>query len=579
MLKISQKKLIMADLDIKKFDAGDIVIHTGLVCAAKLFIVVSGRVLNSKTGVILADKGNCIGDMFIGAARSEVKYQVDYIAGCNMKVAQINTYQIEVAIGGKYEQIIKENAAIDVLRRISLFSAVKDPQMPYLLSIMTIRKYTDMEVALSEGMFFDSVFVVKRGKIDVFNNGVLVKSIAKLGYFGERGIVSKELSKYSYVSSGNSTLWIVSKNSLNKLVNPKMIKYVEDRIERENEDSVLEELSVVDLLGKSLYSRVYLVRTPLGLLYALKVYSLAKIKKLCIYQQVIVIPKQNEKQVLSRVDHHFIVRFIKSYKDSKRIYLLLEYVKGLDLETILRNTGLLSTDEAVFYIASLITVLQYLHDQDILYRDLKPNNIMVGEDGFIKLIDFNSAKITEGRTYTLVGCPYYTAPEVIAGKGFSKNSEIWSLGVLLYEFLCGRVPFGSTQEDPFKVYEEILKNPVIFPEDIPLMSEASISLVRQLLSKYSGDRHSGPIERLKKHEFFVNFEWDMLYSKSITPPFKPVVPEMWEASDENLEESKCWDGLIENDSQDSSNSLPELCDDDVDIYKESIPHDWDRYFI
>lgn len=269
---------------------------------------------------------------------------------------------------------------------------------------------------------------------------------------------------------------------------------------------------------------------------------------------------------------------MKSFKDNKRVYLLLEYVHGLDLDVILRNAGLLNNDEAAFYIACLIIILQYLHERDILYRDLKPENIMVGVNGFIKLVDFNSAKVTQGKTYTLVGCPYYTAPEVIAGKGYTKNSDIWSLGVLLYEFLCGSVPFGSNQEDPYKIYEEILENPIYFPEEIYSLNNGTVSLIRQLLNKYPENRHPNQIQKLQKHEFFKNFDWEELYTGNVIPPYKPVVPEAWDMSDENIEESQSWDSVLDIDSEESSESIPEINDDDIEDYRDLIAFDWDRNF-
>lgn len=128
--------------------------------------------------------------------------------------------------------------------------------------------------------------------------------------------------------------------------------------------------------------------------------------------------------MMLHIDHPFIVKLVRTFKDSKRLYFLMEYVHGLPLNFILNHVGLLSNSDAQFYISSLILVLQYLHERDIIYRDFKPENVIVDTTGFIKLIDFGTATDIKGRTYTLVGTPHYMAPEVIVGKGYNKNADL-----------------------------------------------------------------------------------------------------------------------------------------------------------
>ena len=195
------------------------------------------------------------------------------------------------------------------------------------------------------------------------------------------------------------------------------------RIKLEDEEAELGNLQIIKKLGKGVFAKVYLVKNEKNDLYALKVVSRRKIDKFAINEQLIVIFKQLEKKILSQIDHLMIVKLVKSYKDAKRIYFLLEYIHGLELNMILHHVGLLTNSDSQFYIASMILILQYLHERDIIYRDLKPENIMVDRQGFIKLVDFGTAKIIQSRTYTLVGSPHYIAPEVIVGKGYGKAAD------------------------------------------------------------------------------------------------------------------------------------------------------------
>jgi cGMP-dependent protein kinase len=157
------------------------------------------------------------------------------------------------------------------------------------------------------------------------------------------------------------------------------------------------------------------------------------------------------------------MKLIRTYKDEKRLYFLTEYVSGQDLFDVIRDIGLLKDEEAKFYTACLLTTIEYLHDRDIIYRDLKPENVMVGADGYPKLIDFGSAVICKDRTYTVVGTPHYMAPEMITGKGYECSVDHWSLGIMVYEFLCGGVPFGDDLEEPYEIYERILTGELTYP--------------------------------------------------------------------------------------------------------------------
>ena len=177
------------------------------------------------------------------------------------------------------------------------------------------------------------------------------------------------------------------------------------------------------------------------------------------------------------------MKYIKSFKDEKRIYFLFEYIKGYDLNKIMNHIGILNNNDSVYYAASLLLVLEYLHSKNIICRDLKPENIIIGEEGFIKLIDLGSAKKIQGRTYTLIGTPFYIAPEVIVGRGYGNSADLWSLGVMIYEFLYGQVPFGHAENNPYAIYEQILSKELEFPKDIPPLTDSAIFIIKDLLNK------------------------------------------------------------------------------------------------
>jgi len=222
----------------------------------------------------------------------------------------------------------------------------------------------------------------------------------------------------------------------------------------------------------------------------------------------------------------FIVEFVRSYKDAQNIYFLLEYVRGLELFDVIRDIGLLSTSESKFYTGSIFLALEYLHLQNIVYRDLKPENIMVDQSGYIRLIDMGTCKLLHqsntgsvSRTFTIIGTPLYMAPEVISGKGYTYPVDLWSIGVCLYEFMCGLVPFGQDSEDPYEIYEEILTQPVRYP--LYLQDKKAKLLMEQLLSKTPEKRLNGSFAALKSHPWFDDFDWDKLMEKELKAAYVP----------------------------------------------------------
>lgn len=142
------------------------------------------------------------------------------------------------------------------------------------------------------------------------------------------------------------------------------------------------------------------------------------------------------------------MEYYKSFKDENYLYSLVEFVQGEQLYYAIRQIGLLSTEDAQFYIASMILTLEYLTTQGVIMRDLKPENFMVDTQGYLKLIDLVAAKVVKGRnimtakTFTLIGTPHYMAPEIIIGKGYTFTVSLYSLGINMFEFMCGYVPFG-----------------------------------------------------------------------------------------------------------------------------------------
>lgn len=231
----------------------------------------------------------------------------------------------------------------------------------------------------------------------------------------------------------------------------------------------------------------------------------------------------NEVRILPEITHPSIISFLSSFQDEKYIYLAFEFLPGGDLFTMLRAENNFPLEKSQFYAGQIVFALEYLHSKNILYRNLKPENILINKNGYIKINDFILSKVVEDRTYTMCGTPGYMAPEIILNKGYGLSVDWWAFGVLLYEMICGIDPFAD--EDPVKIYENILEGRIKFSSDFDDTSKSLIKhLLEQDLSKRYGNLKSG-VEDIKNHDFFKSLNWDRLLTQEIEAPFIPKIKE------------------------------------------------------
>jgi len=272
-------------------------------------------------------------------------------------------------------------------------------------------------------------------------------------------------------------------------------------------------------VGTGTFGRVRVVkirgckdRTPL----ALKIMKKSEVIRLKQVEHI-----KAETGILSQIEHPFIVNLLATFMDDTRLFLLLEFINGGELFSHLRKEGRLADADAKFYAGEIVLAFAYLHGKNIIYRDLKPENLLIDCDGHMKITDFGFAKVVEDRTWTLCGTPEYLAPEIIQSKGHGKAVDWWALGILIFEMLAGYPPFYD--ENPFGIYQKVLANRVDYPKHFDVKAKY---LIKRLLTHDRAKRFGclrGGAEDIQKHKWYKGMDWENLACRGVKPVYIPAV--------------------------------------------------------
>ncbi|KAL5540006.1 hypothetical protein UlMin_044977 [Ulmus minor] len=316
----------------------------------------------------------------------------------------------------------------------------------------------------------------------------------------------------------------VDRDTVEKLQEPSVEDSVIEKSLHDIGDSMrvqtvgIEDFEVLKVVGQGAFAKVYQVRKKgTSEIYAMKVMRKDKImeKNHAEYMKA-------ERDILTKIDHPFIVQLRYSFQTKYKLYLVLDFVNGGHLFFQLYHHGLFREDLARIYAAEIVSAVSHLHANGIMHRDLKPENILLDVDGHAMLTDFGLAKQFEEntRSNSMCGTVEYMPPEIILGKGHDKAADWWSVGVLLFEMLTGKPPFTGSRE---KIQQKIVKEKIKLPS---FLSSEAHSLLKGLLQKEADKRFgSGPrgSEEIKSHKWFKPVNWRKLEAREIQPSFRPEV--------------------------------------------------------
>ncbi|XP_053553269.1 protein kinase C eta type [Bombina bombina] len=284
----------------------------------------------------------------------------------------------------------------------------------------------------------------------------------------------------------------------------------------------IDDFSFIRVLGKGSFGKVLLAKAKESdILYAVKV-----LKKDVILQDDDVECTMTEKRILSMASKHpFLTQLFCCFQTQDRLFFVMEFVNGGDLMFHIQKSRRFEEARACFYSAEITSALMFLHDNGVIYRDLKLDNVLLDHEGHCKLADFGMCKegIREGcTTSTFCGTPDYIAPEILQEMQYGPLVDWWAMGVLLYEMLCGHAPFEAENEDD--LFEAILNDEVAYPSWLQQDAVAILQgFMKKKPSKRLGSLALGGEKAILWHPFFKDINWDQLNKKEIPPPFTPRI--------------------------------------------------------
>lgn len=534
-LEMTQIREIVDCMYPVQYGAGSLIIKEGDV-GSIVYVMEEGRVEVSREGKYLSTLSGAkvLGELAI-LYHCQRTATITAATDCKLWAVERQCFQTIMMRTG----LIRQAEYSDFLKSVPIFKNLPEDTLCKISDVLEECYYQKGDYIIRQGARGDTFFIISKGQVRVtirqpeHQDEKFIRTLGKGDFFGEKALQGDDLRTANIIcdSQEGVTCLVIDRDTFNQLIaNLDDIKnrYNDDavsekkKIYEEFRDVRLSDLRVISTLGVGGFGRVELVQLAQD---KARSFALKQMKK----SQIVETRQQqhimSEKEIMSEANSDFIVKLYKTFKDRKYLYMLMESCLGGELWTILRDKGHFDDGTTRFYTACVVSAFDYLHSRNIIYRDLKPENLLLDVSGYVKLVDFGFAKkLQSGRkTWTFCGTPEYVAPEVILNRGHDISADYWSLGVLMFELLTGTPPF--TGADPMRTYNIILKgiDAIEFPRNITRNASALIKkLCRDNPTERLGYQRGG-ISEIQKHKWFDGFYWDGLRNRTLPPPIMPKV--------------------------------------------------------
>ncbi|XP_017005676.2 cGMP-dependent protein kinase 1 isoform X1 [Drosophila takahashii] len=445
------------------------------------------------------------------------------------------TFRAIMQISGSRER--EEN--LQFLRSAPFLQEFDQSLLLKVVDLLQRKFYETDRCIVREGEVGNEFYIIRCGTVTIKKQDdqgqeMIVAKRKRGDYFGEQALLNADVRQASVYADapGTEVLMLDREAFISYLGTIKQLREKPSSqrndtggrssnksLEFDNEYSqvAISELKKIATLGCGAFGRVDLVA------HGQQALALKIIKKIEVVKQDQIEHVYNEKNVMIKCRHSpFIAQLYRTYRNDKYVYFLMEACMGGDVWTVMSKRQYFDEKTAKFIAGCVVEAFDYLHSHNFIYRDLKPENLMLGTDGYCKLVDFGFAKFVRHneKTNTFAGTPEYVAPEIILDRGHDRAVDYWALGILVYELLVGKTPFRGVNQ--IKIYQQILSgiDVIHMPSRIPKSAQHLVRhLCKQLPAERLGYQRKG-IADIKRHSWFESLDWQRLKLKQLPSPIK-----------------------------------------------------------
>ena len=530
IFKKINSKIIAKSFQYFKFRSlknNEIVYQKGQKISEKLCVVLEGNIVDKKINRVEAKRYEILFEKKLSEGAEDV-LKNNLVAEPDCILAEIDFDKFKETVGGDLNEAQTKSNQLASFEHVPMFRILSDDKIEFLQNNLKVEKFANGKKIITQGEIGDKLFIIKKGRVDFFVNSRYIRSLNDGEEFGARSLIlSTEKRSATAIANGEVSCYTLTADIFKSILEPNLYEYFTNKIFLEDNTIELKDLDNVKELGSGNFGSVNLVRNKKNkFMYAIKALNIEQIKLENLEECVEV-----ERDVLLKIDHPFIMKMVKYLKNESYIFFINEYIKGKELWEVIRDIGLLNKEQTQYYGGSILLAIDYLHKQKIIYRDIKPENVMVSIKGYIKIIDFGTVKEIQDRTSTIIGTSHYMAPEITKGEGYSFQVDIWSIAICMYEFFCGKLPFGEDYDDPMDIYRAVSQEELTFPSFVK--DKEFMSLMNKMLRKSPTNR-LWKFNQIKEDPYFKDFDWNKLISLSYPPPYKLKMKEEKENSGQSI---------------------------------------------
>ena len=422
------------------------------------------------------------------------------------------------------------------LNSIYFFRGLPVSKLIDIVKNIKIEKFKEGDKIIKKGDKVEYVYFIHRGTLTLDIDNEFTKEYHSGNSFGEIFIFNGKPSfgeisvaiKKDKINENNCVLYKISKNYFFELLSdPLLNNKTKIKLCLEDIEIFPKNLYYIATLHQGALSNIYLVHNKIYV-YIMKAIYIQTFYQASAFEGKAVRNVLNEKDASKVLDNPFLIKYVKTLKNQNWCFFVSEFINGILLSEYIRMCKPFNNFEITrFYSACFMIMLDALKNIGIIHRDIKQNNIIIEKNGYPKLIDFSCCKkIMNEKTSTLIGTPYFMAPEILKGKKYSYSCDYWSVGVLVYYLFYGDYPFGNKNSQPVDIYQEIINKEIEFRDcKKSEFSEIELNLqkfISCLLEKDENKRINN-LNQVKNLEFFKEIDFDKIKRQEIKSPFIPEV--------------------------------------------------------